>query len=86
MRRVLYLVSLVYFPFVPCFTCWIVFIPIPGGAWMLFLGTTLWNAAGTVLRWGTFDYAAHLGIVGIAYGYWYNRKKQIRRRRHRLDF
>lgn len=66
------------------------FIPIPGGAWMLFLGTTLWNAAGTVLRWGTFDYAAHLGgsIVGIAYGYWYNRKRkqQIRRRRHTLDF
>ncbi|KAL6452903.1 PCP1 Rhomboid protein 1 [Candida maltosa Xu316] len=61
------------------------FIPVPGGAWVLFLGTALWNAAGTVLRWGTFDYAAHLGgsIIGVAYGYWYTRKRkeQLRRRR-----
>ncbi|KAG5422257.1 hypothetical protein I9W82_001352 [Candida metapsilosis] len=68
----------------------IFFIPVPGGAWMLFLGTMVWNAAGCVLRWGTFDYAAHLGgsLVGIAYGYYYNKKRreQIRRRRLVLDF
>lgn len=66
------------------------FIPIPGGSWTLFLGTTVWNAVGTVLRWGTFDYAAHLGgsIIGLAYGYWYNRKRkeQIRRKRVVIDF
>ncbi|KAI5966961.1 uncharacterized protein KGF55_000370 [Candida pseudojiufengensis] len=66
------------------------FIPVPGGAWVLFLGTVIWNAAGTALRWGTFDYAAHLGgsIVGIAYGYYFNRKRkeQIRKRRLILDF
>ncbi|KAI5952731.1 hypothetical protein KGF54_003598 [Candida jiufengensis] len=66
------------------------FIPVPGGAWVLFLGTVIWNAAGTVLRWGTFDYAAHLGgsLVGIAYGYYFNkkRKEQIKRRRLILDF
>jgi rhomboid-like protein len=66
------------------------FIPVPGGSWTLFLGTTIWNVVGTVLRWGTFDYAAHLGgsICGLAYGYWYNRKRkeQIRKRRVVIDF
>lgn len=45
--------------------------PIPGGAWVAFLGAAAWNAAGCVFRWGSFDYAAHLGgsVMGILYGY-----------------
>ncbi|CAI5758710.1 unnamed protein product [Candida verbasci] len=64
------------------------FIPIPGGAWTLFLGTAAWNAAGCALRWGTFDYAAHLGgsLVGIAYGYYYSKKRKESIRRRRLAF
>lgn len=45
--------------------------PIPGGAWVAFLGAAAWNAAGCVFRWGSFDYAAHLGgsLMGVLYGY-----------------
>ena len=64
------------------------FIPIPGGAWTLFLGLTGWNIAGTILRWGTYDYAAHLGgsIVGIFYGWWFNKKRQEAFERRRSSF
>lgn len=61
------------------------FVPVPGGAWILFLGTMAYNIAGSVLKWGKYDYAAHIGgsIAGIAYGWWYDKKRQevIRRRR-----
>lgn len=60
--------------------------PIPGGAWVAFLGGALWNLAGCVFRWGTFDYAAHLGgsLMGLAYGYYFQeiiRKKRAQQSR-----
>ncbi|CCF60518.1 hypothetical protein KAFR_0K01640 [Kazachstania africana CBS 2517] len=57
--------------------------PIPGGAWVAFLGTLAWNTAGCVLRWGSFDYAAHLGgsLIGVIYGWCI--KKEIEKRRQR---
>lgn len=61
------------------------FFPIPGGAWVAFLGLIGVNAAGFVLRWGVMDYAAHLGgsAVGLVYGWWIRReilrKRQARR-------
>ncbi|CCH43174.1 Rhomboid protein 1, mitochondrial [Wickerhamomyces ciferrii] len=60
--------------------------PIPGGASMALLGATIWNAAGCVMRWGSFDYAAHLGgtIVGVIYGWFINEKiKKEREKRMR---
>lgn len=61
------------------------FIPVPGGAWLLFLGSMAYNIAGIAFRWGKYDYGAHLGgcIAGIAYGWWYDKKKQemLKRRR-----
>ncbi|KAK6455128.1 uncharacterized protein RJT20DRAFT_129830 [Scheffersomyces xylosifermentans] len=64
------------------------FIPIPGGAWTLFLGLTGWNLAGTILRWGTYDYAAHLGgsVVGLVYGWWFNKKRKEAMQRRRSAF
>lgn len=61
--------------------------PVPGGAWVAFLGATVWNAAGCFLRWGSFDYAAHLGgsVAGILYGWYISeqvRKERERRMRH----
>lgn len=59
--------------------------PIPGGAWVAFLGSVAWNLAGCVLRWGSFDYAAHLGgsLMGIAYG-WYISTLMKKRRERRI--
>lgn len=66
------------------------FIPVPGGAWILFLGSLAYNIAGSALRWGKYDYAAHIGgsIAGIAYGWWYNKQRQekINRRRRAYAF
>ncbi|CEP60586.1 rhomboid protease PCP1 LALA0_S01e14290g [Lachancea lanzarotensis] len=63
--------------------------PIPGGAWIAFLGSMVWNAAGCALRWGSFDYAAHLGgsVAGIIYGYLISEriKKENQRRMRRLS-
>ena len=58
-------------------------IPFPGGAWLAFLASMLWNGAGCALRWGSFDYAAHLGgsIIGVFYGWLIT--KQIERRKKR---
>lgn len=60
------------------------FFPVPGGAWTLFLGTSIWNTAGCILRWGTYDYAAHLGgsFVGVIYAFWLKRKRdrELRKR------
>lgn len=57
--------------------------PIPGGAWVAFLGSIVWNAAGCALKWGTFDYAAHLGgsVVGVLYGWMIHKKVKERRKR-----
>lgn len=60
--------------------------PIPGGAWVAFMAATAWNAAGCVFRWGSFDYAAHLGgsVIGIIYG-WYISEIAKRQREKRLQ-
>lgn len=60
--------------------------PIPGGAWVAFLGSAVWNAAGCILRWGSFDYAAHLGgsAVGVLYG-WYIAQQAKKRRERELQ-
>lgn len=62
------------------------FIPVPGGAWLAFLGTVGWNIAGAIFKWGRFDYAAHLGgsIIGVAYGWWYTKKIKDARRNRQL--
>lgn len=45
--------------------------PVPGGAWIAFLASVVWIAAGCVLRYGSFDYAAHLGgsAISVLYGW-----------------
>lgn len=60
--------------------------PIPGGVWIAFLGSAVWNAAGCVLRWGAFDYAAHLGgsVVGVLYG-WHVAQQSKRRKERQLQ-
>ncbi|EDO14847.1 hypothetical protein Kpol_359p8 [Vanderwaltozyma polyspora DSM 70294] len=60
--------------------------PIPGGAWVAFLAAMAWNAAGCALRWGTFDYAAHLGgsMIGVAYG-WYISQVTRKNRERRME-
>lgn len=64
------------------------FIPVPGGAWFLFLGSVAYNVAGSVFRWGVHDYAAHLGgsMAGIAYGWYYSKKRREALRRRRIAF
>lgn len=54
------------------------FIPIPGGAWFAFLATVGWNVAGLFGKWGSYDYASHLGglAVGVFYGWWWKQKQQ----------
>lgn len=60
--------------------------PVPGGAWVAFLASVAWNAAGCAFRWGSFDYAAHLGgsMMGVLYG-WYISKAVEKQRQHRLQ-
>ncbi|EJS43683.1 pcp1p [Saccharomyces arboricola H-6] len=60
--------------------------PVPGGAWVAFLASVAWNAAGCALRWGSFDYAAHLGgsMMGVLYG-WYISKTVEKQRQSRLQ-
>lgn len=60
--------------------------PVPGGAWVAFLASVAWNAAGCALRWGSFDYAAHLGgsMMGVLYG-WYISKAVEKQRQRRLQ-
>lgn len=59
------------------------FFPIPGGAWLAFLGSVAYNVAGLFFRWGAHDYAAHLGgsIAGVAYGWYFSKKMRERRSR-----
>lgn len=64
------------------------FIPVPGGAWVFFLASVAYNVAGTALKWGKYDYAAHLGgsLAGVAYGWWFNKKRQANKRRTSRHF
>ncbi|CCK68550.1 rhomboid protease PCP1 KNAG_0B01030 [Huiozyma naganishii CBS 8797] len=57
--------------------------PIPGGAWVAFLASVAWNAAGSALRWGSFDYAAHLGgsAIGVFYGWLISKTIQEKKNR-----
>ncbi|ODV60822.1 rhomboid protease PCP1 [Ascoidea rubescens DSM 1968] len=61
----------------------IFFFPIPGGAWNAFLLSNVGNVLGIVLKWGSFDYAAHLGgaLLGCYYGYLIKKKHDERSRR-----
>ena len=62
------------------------FIPIPGGSWIVFLGTLLYNFAGFSFRWGSYDYASHIGgsLTGIVYGWWFQKKREERFRNNRM--
>lgn len=62
--------------------------PIPGGAWVAFLASVVWNGAGCVLKWGSFDYAAHLGgsLMGVFYGWLIHKKVEERRQRANRRF
>lgn len=62
------------------------FIPIPGGAWFAFLGSVAFNVAGIAMKWGRYDYAAHLGgcLAGVSYGWWYDRKRTEARLRRQV--
>ncbi|KAG0689163.1 hypothetical protein C6P40_005464, partial [Pichia californica] len=69
------------------------FIPIPGGASVAAGLFALYNVAGCLMRWGSFDYAAHLGgmWVGFLWGMFLKwkveRDEQERRNRlRRLGF
>lgn len=59
------------------------FVPIPGGAWFVFLASVAVNAAGIVLKWSRYDFSAHLGgcVAGVAYGWWYDRLRRERMKR-----
>ncbi|QEU60954.1 Pcp1 [Kluyveromyces lactis] len=60
--------------------------PVPFGAWFTFLGLVTWNVVGCALRWGSFDYAAHLGgsAMGVLYG-WLVAKSIQKQREKRLS-
>lgn len=60
------------------------FIPFPGGSWSLFLFSVGLNVAGLFMKWGRYDYTAHLGgsLAGIYYGWYYaklRRERLVRR-------
>lgn len=59
------------------------FVPIPGGAWVVFLASIAVNAAGIVLKWSRYDFSAHLGgcVAGFVYGWWYDRLRREKARR-----
>lgn len=61
----------------------IIFIPIYFPAYLVFWGSTAWNAAGLVLRWGRFDYAGHLAgsAVGAIWGWVLSRRAKRRQPR-----
>lgn len=64
------------------------FIPIPGGASVAAGLFALYNIAGCLMRWGSFDYAAHLGgmWVGLLWGFFLKWKieREEQERRDRL--
>lgn len=63
------------------------FLPVPGGAWVLFVGSILINAAGIALKWGRYDFGAHLGgcLAGAGYGWYFSklREKRVSKRAYR---
>lgn len=60
------------------------FIPLPLGAWQIFIGSVGFNFMGVVMRVGGLDFLAHLGgsVVGIFYGLYFkhiiDKKRQAR--------
>lgn len=64
------------------------FIPVPGGTWLFFLGSVAYNVLGFALRWGKYDYAAHIGgsIAGLAYGWWYTKEIRAAQRKREVRF
>lgn len=65
------------------------FIPLPFGAWPLFLGSIGVNAVGLFARWGGVDYAGHLGgsLAGLYFGWRVNEvRAQMRERMRRRQF
>ncbi|KAF0268791.1 hypothetical protein FOG48_02138 [Hanseniaspora uvarum] len=60
------------------------FIPLPLGAWQIFIGSVGFNVMGVVMRVGALDFLAHLGgsVVGIFYGLYFkhiiDKKRQAR--------
>lgn len=64
------------------------FIPLPIGAWPVFLCTAAYNAAGMFMRFGGSDYAGHLAgsIAGIAWGYYLSEKAKKARQRRQKSF
>ncbi|CDK29120.1 unnamed protein product [Kuraishia capsulata CBS 1993] len=59
------------------------FVPIWGGASTAFGGFAIYNILGCIFKFGSLDYAAHLGgmAAGLVYGYYYKQKAQKRRQR-----
>ncbi|KAL6929297.1 hypothetical protein ACO0SA_000685 [Hanseniaspora valbyensis] len=61
------------------------FIPLPFGAWEIFLGSMGFNLMGVLLRVGSFDFLAHLGgsIMGVLYGMYFqdiiNKRRMARK-------
>lgn len=65
------------------------FIPLPFGAWSLFLGSIGLNAVGLVTHWGGLDYAGHLGgsLAGLYFGWRVNSvRAQMRERMRQRGF
>lgn len=64
------------------------FIPVPGGACVAAGAFALYNIAGCLMRWGSYDYAAHLGgmWVGLLWGFFLKWKleREEQERRDRL--
>lgn len=64
------------------------FIPFPGGSWSLFLFSVGLNIAGLFMKWGRYDYTAHLGgsLVGIYYGWYYAKLRRERSMRRQVTW
>lgn len=60
------------------------FIPLPLGAWQIFIGSVGFNLMGVIMKVGALDFLAHLGgsVVGIFYGLYFkhiiDKKRQAR--------
>lgn len=72
---------------IPSAKMMIFIFPVPFGAWYTFLGLVTWNVLGSALRWGSFDYAAHLGgsAMGVLYG-WLVATSMKKQREKRASF
>lgn len=66
------------------------FIPLPLGAWEIFLGSMGFNLMGVLLRVGSLDFLAHLGgsIMGLLYGMYFQdiiNKRRIARKNREVS-